>query len=114
MTGDAGDFVSRLKLALPTRWFPDSTPILDTLLSGLAVAWSALYGLIVVVRQQSRIATMSGTFLDLASSDFFGATPSAPVHGSRRSLPHKDRTSVGTGTCDPGRAYVGLGRPHRV
>ena len=73
MTGDAGDFISRLKLALPGRWFPDSTPILDALLSGFAAAWSALYSLITMVRQQSRIATMSDTFLDTASSDFFGS-----------------------------------------
>ena len=73
MTGDADNFIARLKLALPTRWFPDTTPILDAVLAGLAAAWSALYSLIVAVRQESRIATMSGMFLDITSGDFFGA-----------------------------------------
>ena len=40
MTGDIPDIVSRLKSALPTRWFPDATPVLDAALTGLAAAWT--------------------------------------------------------------------------
>lgn len=71
MTGDTPDMVSRIKAALPTRWFPDETPVLDTVLTGLATAWSALYALLTTVQLQSRIATATGQFLDGASADFF-------------------------------------------
>ena len=73
MTGDTPDFVSRLKATLPTRWFPDATPVLDAILTGLAAAWSGLYSLLSIVRLQSRIATANGSFLDGASYDFFAA-----------------------------------------
>lgn len=73
MTGDPADILSRLKTALPTRWFPDFTPVLDAVLSGLAVVWSSLYVLLDVVRQQSRVMTTDGAFLDMASKDFFAA-----------------------------------------
>ena len=73
MTGDTPDFVSRLKANLPTRWFPDATPVLDAVLTGLATAWSSLYALLADVRLQSRIATATGSFLDGASADFFAA-----------------------------------------
>ena len=73
MTGDPADILSRLKSALPTRWFPDSTPVLDAVLSGFAIAWSSLHMLLHVVRQQSRVMTTSDAFLDMASRDFFAA-----------------------------------------
>jgi hypothetical protein len=72
MTGDQPDVVSRLKSTLPTRWFPDETPVLDALLTGLAAAWSSLYSLLATVRLQSRVATATGMSLDGASADFFG------------------------------------------
>ena len=71
MTGDPPDIVARIKAVLPTRWFPDQTPVLDTLLTGLATGWSSLYALLAFVRLQSRIATASGAFLDGASADYF-------------------------------------------
>ncbi len=74
MTGDILDMISRLKAVLPARWFPDQTPILDAVLTGLASAWADLYALLAQVRLQSRIATTSGSFLDDASADFFGTT----------------------------------------
>ena len=72
MTGDTPDIVARIKAVLPTRWFPDETPILDAVLTGLATAWSSLYELLATVRLQSRIATATDTALDGASLDFFG------------------------------------------
>jgi hypothetical protein len=56
---------------LPVRWFADSAPLAGALLSGLGTAWSAIYGLIGNVRDQARIATATGMFLDLISADFF-------------------------------------------
>ena len=70
--GDAGDVLARLRAVLPQRWFADETPLLDAVLAGLAAAWSGLYSLLQSVSTQSRIATASGQFLDLISSDFFG------------------------------------------
>ncbi len=72
MTGDTNDMLARLKLVLPARWFSDTTPILDAVLTGLASAWSGLYALLSYVRSQSRIATASGIFLDIASTDYLG------------------------------------------
>ena len=60
-----------MKAALPTRWFPDDTPVLDRLLTGLATASSSLYVLLSAVQLQTRIATATGQFLDGASTDFF-------------------------------------------
>jgi len=73
MTGDTNDMLGRLKLVLPARWFADTTPILDAVLTGLATAWSALYSLLLAVGAQARIATAGGIFLDIASADYFGA-----------------------------------------
>ncbi len=72
MRGDLADILARLRLALPRRWFADVAPVLDGLLSGLASGWAALYALLGVVRQQSRLATATDSFLDLASADLFG------------------------------------------
>lgn len=73
MPGTPPDILARLKSVLPTRWFPDETPVLDTILTGLATGWSSLYALLAGVRLQSRIATATGQFLDGASADFFAA-----------------------------------------
>ena len=72
MTGDTADIVSRLKSALPTRWFPDNAPVLDATLAGTANAWSAVYKLLAFVRSQARMATASDSFLDMIGVDYFG------------------------------------------
>jgi hypothetical protein len=72
MTGDASDVVRRLKAVLPARWFPDSAPLLEGLLAGLADAWAWLYSLLRYARQQTRIATATDGFLDLIAQDCFG------------------------------------------
>jgi hypothetical protein len=73
MIGDTNDMLGRLKLVLPARWFADTTPVLDAVLTGLATAWSGLYTLLVTVGAQARIATAGGIFLDIASADYFGS-----------------------------------------
>ena len=72
MTGDVADFVARMHRVLPARWFGDTTPVADALLSGFGVAWSAIYGLIETVRLQTRLLTASGVFVDMFSADYFG------------------------------------------
>ncbi len=73
MVGDPEDMLVRLKAVLPTRWFPDATPVLDGLLSGFGATASWLYGVLSTVRGQARIATASGAFLDMIATDFFGS-----------------------------------------
>jgi hypothetical protein len=70
--GDQADCLNRLKSLLPQGWFPDSTPVLDALLSGFAWALSLVYSLIQYAQLQTRIATATDGFLDLISFDFFG------------------------------------------
>jgi hypothetical protein len=72
MTGNQQDILFRLKQVLPLRWFPDETPVLDTLLNGIAWAWAWVYELLLYVRSQARISTAEGTWLDLIAIDYFG------------------------------------------
>jgi hypothetical protein len=83
MTGDQPDILSRLKQVLPLRWFPDDTPVLDTLLNGIAWAWAWIHDLLQYVVLQSRISTAENSWLDLISSDYFGL-------GLRRSVGEND------------------------
>lgn len=70
--GDIPDFVRRLRAALPRRWFPDDSPVLVGMLTGFAAVWSNLFALLQYTIQQSRLATVSGVFLDLVAKDYFG------------------------------------------
>lgn len=72
MLGDQGDILGRLRTVLPPRWFPDTAPVLDGLLSGVANIWAAAYAQLQFVRAQTRIATATETFLDMIAADFFG------------------------------------------
>jgi len=72
MTGDQDDMRSRLRLTLPNRWFADVAPVLDGVLAGLGAAWAGLYGLLGLVRLQSRLLTATAGFLDLSAQDLFG------------------------------------------
>lgn len=70
-TGDLNDFRSRIKATLP-RWFADTPPILDALLSGLAAGWAFIYSLYLYAQLQTRIKTATEGWLDLIAGDFFG------------------------------------------
>ena len=70
-TGDSTDILARLRSLLPP-WFPSATPVLDAVLSGSATAFAWIYGRIAYVKAQTRLATTTGPFLDLASHDYFG------------------------------------------
>lgn len=72
---DQADFVRRIKAVLPRGWFAtDSTPFLDTLLSGIGAIWAQMYLLMTYVAKQRRIATATDINLDVISSDFLGGT----------------------------------------
>lgn len=73
MTGDQQDMAGRLRAVLPTHWFPDVSPVLDSLLNGLACGWSSIYDLLQYVKAQTRISTASDIWLDIIAVDFFGS-----------------------------------------
>ena len=72
MTGDDADILTRLKAVLPSRWFADETPVLDGMLAGLAAGWAWVYSLFNYTNLQTRIATATDVWLDIAARDFFG------------------------------------------
>lgn len=69
--GSASDMLARLKAALPARWFADSTPVLDGVLSGLSAVWNTIYLQLEAARKQARLATAEGGFLDMLALDYF-------------------------------------------
>jgi hypothetical protein len=73
MTGDQQDMLARLRAVLPPRWFADSAPVLDGLLSGLASGWTWAYQQLQYVKAQTRLATASDIWLDMIANDFFGS-----------------------------------------
>ena len=72
MTGDTNDMLARIKAVLPARWFPDATPLLDGVVTGLAEAGAWLYALLATVKLQTRLKTATGGFLDMIAQDYFG------------------------------------------
>lgn len=73
--GDQADIFARLKRMLPTRWFGSATdpaPIVDAVLTGIAVVLSFIYSLYAYAKLQTRINTATDGWLDLISADFFG------------------------------------------
>lgn len=72
MTGDSNDILSRVKAVIPFYWFAYVAPLRDAVLGGLSdvAAWS--YSWITYAKQQARIATSTGPFLDLIALDFTG------------------------------------------
>lgn len=77
MTGDQHDIFSRLKSALPQRWFgstADSMPVVDSLLTGVATGLSFVYSLYAYAKTATRIKTMTDGWLDITAGDFFGTS----------------------------------------
>ena len=78
--GSTADIAARLRAVLPLRWFPappapgeaETAPILNALLLGMAAPLAGVYGLIQYVGQQTRLATTTGTNLELTAQDYFG------------------------------------------
>ena len=72
MTGDLKDFIARLSMVLPKRWFAEQSPNLEALLTGIATPWVWLYNLITYVVSQTRLMTATDDSLDMISNDYFG------------------------------------------
>ena len=92
--GDVSDILTRLKTLLPAGWFGDETPKLDSLLSACATSLSWGYSLYQYARLQTRISTASGSFLDIAARDFFGARLRRTGEDADDVFRHKIRTSL--------------------
>lgn len=78
--GSAQDFAGRLRRLLPNGWFPpapqddevETAPVLAGVLLGFGSVFAAIWTLLGQVVSQTRLATMDGTFLDMAAADYFG------------------------------------------
>jgi hypothetical protein len=88
-TGDANDIAGRIKALLPVRWFADSNPIRDAVISGFATALALVYSLLQYTQLQTRISTATDGFLDLISFDFFGS--SLPRRSAEQDAPFRQR-----------------------
>jgi hypothetical protein len=72
MTYTRQEILSRIKKTLPSRWFGESTPVLDSVLGALSAGWVSLFDLLDYTILQSRISTSFEVWLDLTARDFFG------------------------------------------
>jgi hypothetical protein len=72
MTGDLGDFISRLRAVLPKRWFAEQSPNLTAVLASIATPWVWFYNLILYVTAQGRLTTATDGWLDMIAVDYFG------------------------------------------
>lgn len=71
-TGDTQDMARRIKAVLPAGWFPDPAPTLWALLNGFGAGLAAIYSQISFAKIQTRLATATGVFLDMAALDYLG------------------------------------------
>lgn len=65
------DLYMRLKRNL-VSWFGTDTPVLNSLLMGIATNDYFIYQLIQYANEQTRISTATGIYLDYISQDFYG------------------------------------------
>lgn len=72
--GDQADCTNRLLSVIPPWFTSGASPLLSAVLQGPAYIASFCFGLIQFARQQTRIATATGGWLDLIAYDFFGYT----------------------------------------
>lgn len=72
MIGDQADMRSRIDRLLPP-WFGglSESPVISSALDGAAWVLSFAYSLYAFAKLQTRLATMTGGWLELAASDFF-------------------------------------------
>jgi len=71
MIYDQQDIFSRIKAVLPSRWFGEDTPIIDSVLNVLSSGWIGLFSLLNYAKMQTRISTAFDGWLDLIAKDFF-------------------------------------------
>ncbi|OUJ03870.1 hypothetical protein HK15_08885 [Acetobacter orientalis] len=73
-------FALRVRRLLPAGWFPnppsggeaEQAPVLNALLQGFGSVFAWVWGLLTGTDEQTRLATMTGAFLDMFAADFFG------------------------------------------
>ncbi|RFD18689.1 hypothetical protein DY926_15025 [Komagataeibacter melaceti] len=73
-------FALRIRRLLPTGWFPpapatgqpEQAPVLNALLQGFGSVFAWVWALLAGTDAQTRLATMTGAFLDMFAADFFG------------------------------------------
>ena len=70
--GSQANFQDRLKKLLPRSWFPNPAPILYGALAGAANMFSTAYGQLKFAKAQTRMATTSDAFLEIAAIDYVG------------------------------------------
>lgn len=71
-TGDANDMASRMLRVLPAKWFPDTAPVLNSILQGFGAGFAFIYQQIQALQAQSRMATSSDSWVDLLVADYRG------------------------------------------
>lgn len=65
----------RIKQLVPVRaWFTDETPVLDSVIAGIAAGLEYVKRLLDYVKLQTRILTATDGWLDLIAADMFGPT----------------------------------------
>jgi len=77
--GDQNDFYNRLHTLLPAGWFADESPVLFGALTACAKSLAWCYKLYLYARSQTRVATATHGWLDLAAYDFFGSSLIRPA-----------------------------------
>ncbi|BBC81308.1 hypothetical protein AcetOrient_orf04480 [Acetobacter orientalis] len=73
-------FALRVRRLLPAGWFPnppsggeaERAPVLNAFLQGFGSVFAWVWGLLTGTDEQTRLATMTGAFLDMFAADFFG------------------------------------------
>lgn len=73
--GSQADILARLQRWLPQGWFPNTSGTrIYAILSGFASVLATIYGFVAYTKLQTRIATSTDGFLDLAGQDYYGTT----------------------------------------
>ena len=75
-------FALRIRALLPSGWFPappatgqvEAAPVLNAVLQGFGNLSAWVWALLAGTNDQTRLASMSGAFLDMFAADFFGTT----------------------------------------
>lgn len=74
--GDAGNIHGRLRKYLPPSWFGGrgDSPLVGSVMAGVAAILVNTFSLIAFAKLQARIATSTGGWLDLSAYSFLGST----------------------------------------
>lgn len=92
--GDVNDVCERLRALIPSGWFNESSPVLSSVLAACAHSLAWCYSLYCYARKQTRIATASGGWLDLAAYDFFGNGLQRPPEMADSAFRHLIKTTL--------------------